>query len=939
MKTYIFSLFLLLSAFSVSADEYLLKEMIALKDSIRKTDPEYGELTRRLADVYFDLSIQEGGSTEYRRNALSYYNEHINGSKYIKPITGEKRINMLFQTARLNEKLGDLKRAATIYHEVFEKSDFDLDLKRQTALHLADYYENEAIYSKALPFYNKSIELCQSVAVCNYAHYRKAWLLYKDVKLDQAIAELKLSLWHADGSIREKVLNDYFLFSSQRVTEGEDELAFIKEISQKTKDNTLVRKLVESFYSAGNRIAGSNVLEYMNSLKPDLYYELRLLEEYYGFRNFEKVEKYLNAISLKTSANIPKDQEEAKIAKTTIRRFIVQIDAEAERDKSYSPMLLKSIMSYLTLYPNDELREKMQQGWLKAHSDANKDERERLSQLAIWIKEDIALNKKPEWIMKMRNSRLSLAQKMEERAKKENKELDLGSIILEESLALSELATKPSEIRQYKYVYAYRLYTNKSYDKALPLFKELALISEQAPDKFAILSQNLVLDIHNKNKNYDQIVAQTDNWLAGLKDTKDKKLQAELKSMSEIKNQARFEYAASLGEKVEALDIFYNFCFNGVFEKKSCTNAKVLSEKLKDQAKFVSLLEKENNTEALLVEYELMGEYSKTAKILEKRLSKRGDFEQVMNSHLKVALLYELDMDLKNRDRILNSLLSVVKRQKSLSPKQEALLWVTLDEANMLNEKVLTMPWSLSRKISLAREIQLSKPNKTAQKLIFAQKTSTGALWNRNVLKEISALDKKQAKIKFYGRSSKWLFKKRTRALDKLKTKALSYLEGADSETRVYILDILENAYAKMQTDIINTPLPEGLSAEILEQVNAKLTEMATPFTTVKEDYARLKAEELKTITDPQKLKAITSNIAMTEKDYISFIALPEQKAAGFRTASLDGAEIMQLKATLKSEPLNQAVLSKLENYYQTNNSKRLASYYTGRLNNLKETK
>jgi hypothetical protein len=484
----IWGLILLLS-FNLFADEYLLKEMIALKESIKTTDPEYPELTRRLADVYFDLSIQEGGSDEYRKQALKYYNDHLKGLDNIPKVEGEKRINILFQTARLNEKLGRRKQASQIYHEVFDQSDFDQDLKRQTALHLAEYYEEEAIYTKAKPFYETSIKLCTSVPVCNYAHYRMAWLLYKDVKLDEAIAELKLSLWHQDGSIREKVLQDYFLFSSQRVTEGDDELAFVKELVKKTKDQTLVRKLVESFYSSGNRIAGSNVLEYMNSQDPDLYYELRLLEEYYGFRNWEKVKYYLGEIAKKTQKDLPKDEEEAKIALTTIRRFIVQIDAEVERDQALNPTLLQSIDIYLALYPNDELRSKMQQGWLKAQTDENL----KLSRLDQWIKEDIAYAKPDKWIHKMRLTRLSLAQKL--KGDKENTEY--SKIILNESMALAKLSTEVQDQRKFKYIHARELYGLNKFKQSLPMFESLADISNTQADKWSILSQNLVLDIHN----------------------------------------------------------------------------------------------------------------------------------------------------------------------------------------------------------------------------------------------------------------------------------------------------------------------------------------------------------------------------------------------------------------------------------------------------------
>jgi len=928
------------------ADEYLLTEMIALKDSIDKSAPEYPELTRRLADVYFDLSIQEGGSVDYRKNALKYYNLHINGSEFVPKTQGETRINILFQTARLNEKIGQRIRAAKLYHEVFDGSDFDLNLKRQTALHLAEYYEEEAIYSKASKFYDQGIELCQSVSVCNYAHYRKAWLLYKDVKLDEAIAQLKLSLWHQDGTIREKVLNDYFLFSSQRVTDGNDEITFVKELTQKTKNQKLIRTLVESFYSAGNRIAGSNVLEYMNSLKPELYYELRLLEEYYGFRNWEKVKKYLHDISLRSTADIPSDQEEAKIAQTTIRRFIVQIDAESERDESLNPTLLKSIDAYLSLYPNDELREKMQQGWLKAQSDKDL----KLSRLALWITQDIKLNKKSEWIHKMRTTRLSMAQDLKKtQTKKSTKEETktfnnkYSDIILAESKALSMIAINESEKRKFEYIHARELYANKSYALALPIFEKLASLNTVEnkndsmtvnADEWGVLSQNLALDIFNKNKEYSKIMSATKLWIGALSSTTDKRIKSELSSFDKIEKQARFEYAISLGDTKEALDIFYEFCFKGIFEKKACSNSLVISRKLDDQARYVSLLEKDNKTDALIVEYELMGEYSKTAELLEKRLNRKSTFQD----YFRVSLLYELDMDLQRRDQVLNKLISSIKRQKKIDAKFEPLLYTTLSEASMLNHKSLSLPWSLATKLRLVKRLELEKPSLKTQKFIISQKESVGPLWSKMVLQKITKLDKLQAKVKFYGQHSKWLFKKRTRALEKLNAEANNYLQGSDIETRSYILDILISAYGKIKNDILNTPLPEGLSPEILEQVNAKLAQMAAPFIKVKDDYQRLLDSELAQMTDLELKQLISQNISKLDKDYVSFIQLPSAKTYPI-TANLDDSKISELKSYLKTDPTNIATLNSLKTYYSENESERLASYYSGRLNNLKDLK
>ena len=64
---------------SAFADQYLIDEMEALRSSLDKNDHGRQELTLRLADLYFDVSIQEGGDDdgekriEQRKKALSLY--------------------------------------------------------------------------------------------------------------------------------------------------------------------------------------------------------------------------------------------------------------------------------------------------------------------------------------------------------------------------------------------------------------------------------------------------------------------------------------------------------------------------------------------------------------------------------------------------------------------------------------------------------------------------------------------------------------------------------------------------------------------------------------------------------------------------------------------------------------------------------------------------
>lgn len=399
--------------------------------------------------------------------------------------------------------------------------------------------------------------------------------------------------------------------------------------------------------------------------------------------------------------------------------------------------------------------------------------------------------------------------------------------------------------------------------------------------------------------------------------------------MDKIYIQADFEKAFNLGETVQGLEAFYNFCFQNVFPEKSCSNAKVLSVKLKDQEKLVSLLERENDEKALLVEYELMGRFSDAAKINEKiHLNSKAKYED----YFKTALLYELDQDFSNRDRILNKLISKIKRDKKIPTEIENALFVTLDEAGLIDHKTLSLPWSLSRKISLANRFESQKSSKDTKKIILSQKESVGPVWNKLVLNKIQTEYKKPSKINFYGRNSKWKFKKRTRAIEKFAKFANNYLEGSDTETRIYILQMLKTTYEIMAIELQSTPLPEGLDDQTLAQVMNQLADMALPFTKVASDYDRLQKEQILLLKENK--DQVLANLDSANEDYASFIKLPEYEE--FKVSSIDYSSMDGLKEALRKNPEDKIVLSKLEDFYITNKSERIASYFKGRVNNLK---
>ena len=74
MKFKILYLFLILFSHQSFSDDYLISEMEALKTSLSKEDPDRLELTLRLADLYFDVSIQESvGEDVIFKRTFNFY--------------------------------------------------------------------------------------------------------------------------------------------------------------------------------------------------------------------------------------------------------------------------------------------------------------------------------------------------------------------------------------------------------------------------------------------------------------------------------------------------------------------------------------------------------------------------------------------------------------------------------------------------------------------------------------------------------------------------------------------------------------------------------------------------------------------------------------------------------------------------------------------------
>lgn len=916
---------------SVAKDaQYLIQEMEALRDSLKIDDPAKIDLTLRLADLYFDVSIQEGKGEDAsnlkqnRLKAFELYKQSLKDSESSKKPTGISKAKIEFQMARLLTRLDEGKMAETYYLNVLSNKEAPKKMLEQAALALAEWHEDDARYNESKKFYDRAIVNCTDRNSCNYANYRLAWLFYKDTKLDDAILTMEKSLWTDETTIRENSLTDLMLFMSNRdKTDGAKEFETIKKIAEKSNRPELIRQLVEAFYVAGNRIAGSHLLAELDKAEPNVYFEVRLLEEYYGFRNWDKVQHYLSIVEKRKPSDLPKKPEELKEVTTILRRFIVQVDAEMQVVTNLKDVLKRSIASYLSLFPKDEMRSKMQSGLL-AIVDSND---EKMNLLTSFIKEDIALNIDPAETRKLRQARLSMAQKANN-----------SNVVIEDSLAIAEILKGTPEADEFYYVAAREQYKVKKSSEALLNFQKVLSSAKSRNDfgNWAVLSQNLILDIYNSQKNYDGIISQVNFWNDAVKSAKvSDEVSKESQSINQILIQAKFEKALGMKDSKIALNEFYKICMASEFVEKSCPNAKVLAIKHKDQDKLVHVLEKMDDKEGLAIEYELMGKFSEAAMTREKFEIASPNLE----AYLHIAFLYELDQNLVERDRVLTNMVTAFKNQPSMPNEFQKAAFVALDQAKLIDTNVLAMPWAPQHRIKIASRLEYEKPSDEAKNALFSVGEGEGPVWSKVVLSKLEDEFNKVNQIKFYGAQSKKLFKQRTQAIEKFASLAKPMLDSAEIETRIYTLHMLKMVYKKMANEILNTPIPEGLDPQTLNQVTTQISSMADPFDRVNEDYDKLLNDQIEAVAAVTKKEEIKGNLAKPDlKNYASFIQLPNDvKFEKYVAINMDHNPAKEFRSKLLINPEDKNALLGLKEFYSKNKNIRFAEYYSSRIESLKQ--
>lgn len=753
------------------ADRFVIEEMKKLRNSLPPQDRSRKELALRLADLMVDEAIILGRVTSDKkvldlREALDLYKDVM--TVPVNPILQTK---IEFQMSRIYLELGDNTSALPLLKKVAEAGT-SVDLKRESILRLA---EIAALSPKgdaeAIGYYRQALAMCGGTDSCSLAHYKISWILRNEGKIREAIDEMRLALWDSKHQIREESLRDWISFIGLQNYKKEDaqfksDLNAIESLAAELKRPQILEDLFAAYFASGNKSAGVAALDLVNARNPSIYFEIGLLEETYGMRDWDKFSRLLEEwkLSIADPTKVAAMKDPVALEKIC-RRIAIQLDGERTTNSTHVREFQEFTLNYLKLFPTGPERMRLMEGWIASEPDSAK----KLSQLATWISESkFAFSAKEEW--ELRELRVAIAQKAKD-----------SQAILSELGALLALGPKyppaAAKEREYRYVRAHTFYDLKDYDNALPEFKSLAALPETATqaDSWAIQSQQLALDILNLRKDYSGIVAQAKTWTEHAALAKNAKLSNDLAEMREIKNQAEFESAMKLGESEAGLQVFIQYCKEGRYFPKSCENAKILAVKLHKHPELIAALEKLKSDD-LVSEYEIGAYFTEAGKILEKKMTDR-------KSMLKVALMYELGQDLQSRDRVLGM---VLKDKKSPNPSEaEAMaLYLTFSDAGMITHQLLSLPWGDAFKLKVADRLEsIGKGDAQTKKLLLASHNWVGPSWERHVLAEAKNLVEAEQKIKFYGRKSQVQFDIRLKAIKKLASFVDTYLNGANAET------------------------------------------------------------------------------------------------------------------------------------------------------------
>ncbi len=888
------SLGLVHSAWGLQAKD-LIAEAQEVYDQLPASAAEKKAVALRLADLLFDAAIEVDSDAKATaadsQRADSYRAQSERLYKDVLPVLNPAQTQRVrFQLARLYSFKAQMGAAIALWKEIFETPGHPR-LKREAALHWAEQLElanDNASIRQAAGLYAKALPLADQDTLRSYILYRSSWTHYRLGEAGQAVELLQKSAALAVDKERDDLLRDLVLFISRDEKPVKTQLALIEQIQAEYKRTGYVQQLADAYLAADRKTDYAFVLGYLNQADPNLERAVAILDAAHDGLSLDGVVAQLEEINkLRRTGVRFKNADIEKKSKDKLFRLVHLWDGNRRAKKLGADKLLVSgVSTMILLFPAAEETSQAISGWLAAHSDP----KIQRPQVDVWIALAQEVKHTPLEV-RLTQNKLELARQTKD-----------WQVVVEQSKRLEMLTA--ANARPVRYQQAKALYELKNYEEALPIFLSLAQEKSDGKDDFKKLSQDLTLDILAIQKRFDDIAIYTSKWKGeggerGLE-------------LAAIGEKSKFEGAAA-AQDANSLQVFTQFCLEKKFTPKSCDNARSLASKLRNQGTLITVLKAQGDEKELTRQLEVAGRFGESARMIEKTLKPE---ERML--WLKVALLYELQGELKERDRVLTKLTQIIAKQK-MSDDEQNLIFATLNDAGLVNEKTLSLPWSEAFKAKIASDLYDRQPSPATHAILAKYCGPAGSGWQKVHLKAMKETNDKQARIQFTGAKSKRQFEERVALLKSLGNQANCFKQGASSEMAKNTAAKVSEAYSEFAKAIYATPMPDGLDDETLAEVKAQIETMASPFQKQADNWLETAAQ----ITDAPEAPA-------------GWNFEPPQADSGRETRVV--FDWQPYLNDIQKEPFVKAHFEQLRTHFETKGRGRLAAYVKGRLQDMEAT-
>ncbi len=894
--------------------EHVLKEAESLYQGLKENDKVRPGLALRYADLLFDSAIELSGSLQttekdmdqadrYRQAAKSLYENILTGfgGKFPRP-SAPHVVRMEFQLARIAVAMGDTPRALGLWRELSQQK-ITPAIRTESQLHLAEHLElsmDAKVLQEAKNLYTLVLAEVGESPIAPYVNHRLGWTEYRLGSADRAIIPLKFAIAKADANSKPEIFADLVLFHSRSSLAPQQALADLQKMAGEYKLSDPIQSLALAYAEADRPTQQVQLLQIMEKENPSLGARIELLDLYVKDARYQDYENLARDTNLKLSSD-GLNRTLKSASEGTLLNLAAHWDGERRAKKEFSPALLdETVKLFARAFSMSPKLAQVLDGWALAHPEA-------LRRVVFWTEltrgthRDVTDVQPLEKLVRERRWHpLAETQKISEAI------LDLEY--------LAKVFPAP-ENRKFTYEQAKLERQNGNSEKALLLFQGLAVLPQSGdPDEVALFSQNSALDILSQQKRYADVKAQALTWTAArpaqlLAKTigKGSPLSSEVQNMGVIAAKAEFEQNVA-DDSDQSLQYFHTACAKKEFFPTSCENTLARALSKKDAAVVFFALQSLERQDDLAWQYERWGFFAEAAMLREKLNGSSQDFSKLM----RTSLLYELAGDLKSRDRLLKTYVAAAApRFSKLSDDEKALLFLTLKEAHLFSLASYDWSWSAGQKAELSH--WLWQTGKATPKIRndFVEVCAGQSYIDPSLFeKELKDLDRDQSKINFLGAGSQKKFQRRVATLKQMDGLANCLRSALPSNESEKVAAQMAASYGEFGQQILQTPIPPDVPAEMVEQVKSQIQDMASPFVASAESRRKEAGNAPESFFRDLKPRAPAKMQNSMEAN--------DLKVAFFRD--------------LRKDPENAAVLKDWQMRFQEASQPRLSGYLSGRL-------